>query len=123
MLAGIRFTRAVLMVRGTEGLARATEFYRSGLGLKVVQVADDWAELECGNSFTISLNAVTNEPQVSTGYSPHLSFEVKDMDSIISKCLQKGGHLDGPIQYPAHGKVASLRSPDGHLIGLYEPAK
>lgn len=33
-----------------------------------------------------------------------------------------GAHLDGPIQYPAHGKVASLRSPDGHMIGIYEPA-
>lgn len=23
---------------------------------------------------------------------------------------------------PAHGKVAALRAPDGHMIGLYEPS-
>ena len=33
-----------------------------------------------------------------------------------------GASLDGPIKYPEHGKVASLRAPDGHMIGLYEPS-
>ena len=27
-----------------------------------------------------------------------------------------------PSADPAHGKVAALRSPDGHMIGLYEPS-
>ena len=34
-----------------------------------------------------------------------------------------GAVLDGPIKYPSHGKVASVRSPDGHMIGLFEPAE
>jgi predicted enzyme related to lactoylglutathione lyase len=52
-----------------------------------------------------------------------LNFEVDDMDTTVAKCVQMGGNLDGPIQYPAHGKVAVLRSPDGHMIGLYEPSR
>jgi len=44
------------------------------------------------------------------------------MDSVIATSVQMGGNLDGPIQYPAHGKVATMRTPDGHMIGLYEPA-
>ena len=44
------------------------------------------------------------------------------MDTTVARCLQLGGHLDGPIQYPAHGKVATVKSPDGHMIGLYEPS-
>lgn len=117
-----RLARVVVMVRKGEGLAKATEFFHAGLGLQVLRVTDDWAELKGEGDVAISLQAVTTEAQVATGYSPLLNFQVNDMDSTIAQCVQMGGHLDGPIQYPAHGKVAALRTPDGHMIGLYEPA-
>ena len=129
--AGVRLGRIVMMVRGSEGVAKAVDFYHGALALTVTRVTDDWAELRCGtmagsnnqDTISISLQAVHSEPQLSTGYSPILSFEVDDMDTVVAKCASNGGHLDGPIQYPAHGKVAALRSPDGHMIGLYEPAR
>lgn len=55
-------------------------------------------------------------------YSPLLCFDVADMDVAIQRALGMGAHLDGPIKYPAHGAVASIRSPDGHMIGLFQPA-
>jgi catechol 2,3-dioxygenase-like lactoylglutathione lyase family enzyme len=119
-----RFVRAIFMVRGAEGVSRAVDFYHVGLGLSVLRHTDEWAELSCGGAgqpFTLNLHAVSNEAQLSVGYSPMLSFEVVDMDSTIAKCVQMGAHLDGPIQYPAHGKVAAMRAPDGHMIGLYQP--
>ena len=142
-----RLSRIVLMVRSGEGLAKAIEFYSAGLGLQVVRATDEWADLRCRpspvladggdseillsddganelSSLSICLQAVTSEAQVSTGYSPLLQFQVQDMDHVIARCVQMGGHLDGPIQYPAHGKMAVLRSPgDGHMIGIYEPAR
>ena len=119
-----RLSRIVLMVRpGADGLLKATEFYQQGLGLTVVRATDDWTEMvDDGHQLVISLQVVTMESQVSTGYSPILQFHTMDMDTTIAKCVQLGGHLDGPIQYPAHGKVAALRTPEGHMIGLYEPA-
>jgi catechol 2,3-dioxygenase-like lactoylglutathione lyase family enzyme len=110
------------MVRGSEGVSRAVDFYHNALGLAIVRHTDEWAELACGKAFSIHLQAVSSEAQLCTAYSPLLTFEVNDFDSIIQKCAQMGAHLDGPIQYPAHGKVASLRSPDGHMLGIYEPA-
>lgn len=125
---GIRIGRIVLMCRGSEGLSKAADFYHQALGLAVTRITDDWAELNCSttkgqDSISINLQAVHSEAQLSTGYSPILSFEVDDMDSVVSRCAQMGGHLDGPIQYPAHGKVAALRAPGGQMIGLYEPAR
>jgi len=136
---GVRLGRIVMMVRGSEGVAKAVDFYHGALGLTVTRLTDDWAELRCGtmatadgttssssssnDAISISIQAVHSEPQLSTGYTPILSFEVDDMDSVVAKCAMNGGHLDGPIQYPAHGKVAALRAPDGHMIGLYEPAR
>uniref|UniRef100_A0A7S4ACU9 VOC domain-containing protein n=1 Tax=Pseudo-nitzschia australis TaxID=44445 RepID=A0A7S4ACU9_9STRA len=132
-------SRVVLMVRSGEGLAKALEFYTAGLGLQAVRVTDEWADLRTTTStaddysqqqqeqqhhhqsLSICLRAVTSESQVTTGYSPLLQFQVENMDRVIAKCVQLGGNLDGPIQYPAHGKIAALRSPDGHMIGIYEP--
>ena len=117
-----RVSRIVLMVRKGEGLAKATEFYHSALGLKVLRATDDWTELQTENqNLSITLQGVTSESQLSTGYSPLLTFEVMDLDTCIAKCCQLGGFLDGPIQYPAHGKVAAMRAPDGHMIGIFEP--
>ena len=129
---GARLSRIVLMVRGSEGLASAVHFYHSVLGLQVHRVTDDWAELSSssstnsnhdGSAVTLSLQAVhSNESQLSIGYSPWITFEVAAMDQAVTAAVQAGAHLDGPIQYPAHGKVAMLRTPDNHMIGLYEPA-
>jgi predicted enzyme related to lactoylglutathione lyase len=128
MSSGVRFGRVLLLTRGAEGVSRAIEFYEKGLGINLLRATDDWAELACdgshdkaGGSFRLTIKSVENEAQLSKGYSPVLSFDVDDMDSVITRCVQMGAFLDGPIQYPAHGKVAVLRSPDGHMIGLYEP--
>lgn len=150
---GIRFGRAVLMVRGAEGVAESVNFYQNALGMNVSRHTDEWAELTCGvaesdsdggavppevvpasptaetahaspaiTNFRLSIKAVESEAQLSHGYTPFLSFDVEDMDSVVARCAQMGAKLDGPIQYPAHGKVAVLRTPDGHMIGLYEPS-
>lgn len=63
-----------------------------------------------------------SESQCSTGYSPLLTFEVDDMDGMIPRLIQLGASLDGSIRYEAYGKMAAVRSPDGHMVGLYEPA-
>lgn len=49
-----------------------------------------------------------------------LTFEVDDMDTMVPRLIQLGGILDGAIKYLPYGKVASLRSPHGHMIGLYQ---
>ena len=127
--SGIRFGRAILLTRGSEGVSRAIEFYGKGLGISLVRATDDWAELACdscrdklGGSFRLTIKSVEHEAQLCKGYSPIISFDVDNMESVITRCVQMGATLDGPIQYPAHGKVAVLRSPDGHMIGLYEPS-
>jgi predicted enzyme related to lactoylglutathione lyase len=128
-----RLSRIILLVRGKEGIVSAVNFYQQAIGLHVVRVTEDWAELATqsasddnnfNNGITLSLQAVplANESQLCVGYSPWITFTVSHMDTTISSCVQMGAHLDGPIQYPAHGKVALLRSPDNHMIGLYEPA-
>ena len=110
---GVSFGRALLMVRGSNGVATAVNFYQNALGLAVVRHTDEWAELTCPVSpaspsikFHLSIQSVESEAQLGVGYSPFLSFDVDDMDSAIARCVQMGGNLDGPIQYP--GKLCYI---------------
>ena len=114
----------------------AAAFYEQGLGLIVTQCSDSYAELGDGLDeqgkpvdltdtkarprTVLALKAVGTEAFLTTGYSPFLNFTVQDMDTTVNNMLRMGAVLDGPIKYPAQGKVAAMRVPDGHMIGLYE---
>ena len=115
-----RLSRIVIMVRGAQGLMSATEFYSKAVGLSLMRGTEEWTELTDG-SIRLHLMATVTESQLGTGNSPMLTFTVQDMDQRVAACVQAGAHLDGSIQYPAHGKVAAMRTPDGTMIGLYEP--
>ena len=113
----------------------AAKFYQEGLGLVVKVCTERWAELSDGRApgvdgdssgagpTVIALKAVEGEAQRTTGYSPLLSFTVSDMDVTVNNMLRAGAVLDGPIKYPVQGKVAAMRAPDGHMLGLFEPAE
>ncbi|EFC50700.1 predicted protein [Naegleria gruberi] len=98
---------------------KSVKFYSEGLGMTVNHSTEHWAELQSGH-MKVCLNKVEGEASSTTGYSPFLCFDVNEMDKTIYKLLEMGAILDGPIKYPSHGKVAALRSPDGHMIGLFE---
>lgn len=124
-----RLMRVVMMIRPSQSIAEVADFYHSSLGLPIRRLTDDWAELSlennsntgCDTSTTIQLLRASSEAQASTGYSPILTLQVGNLDELIAQSCQKGAHLDGPIQYQQHGKTVALRTPDGHMIGLYEP--
>ncbi|KAG6574414.1 Glyoxalase-like domain [Phytophthora cinnamomi] len=95
-------------------LAHSKQFYQEGLGLKLLRSSDTFAEFD-------TQAGVPFEAACSSGYSPFLNFDIPDLSDAVPRLLMLGAIMDGPIKYPAHGKVAALRSPDGVMIGLYEP--
>ena len=116
---------------------RSISFYEDIVGLSVKYKTDSFAEFYISfkkektsdGSLAIDdldpllvVRATSSESLCCTGYSPILTFSISDMSSTIMKSLEIGCTLDGAIQYAAHGKVATIRSPDGHMISFYEPA-
>lgn len=138
-----RLTGAMLLVRD---VSRAVAFFgERGLGLSVLRQSEEVAQLgslsalssplqngktpaheaerEAPGAAVLTLQAVAagSEAPLSVGFTPMLTFEIEDMDITVPRLLQMGAHLDGAIKYAHHGKVASMRAPDGVMIGLYEP--
>ncbi|OQR90255.1 hypothetical protein ACHHYP_05676 [Achlya hypogyna] len=101
-------------------VARSSRFYEEGLGLRLVRQSDSFAEFDVNCGVTLSIKQAHGEAACSAGYSPFLNFDVHDMDETIPRLIMLGAAMDGPIKYPAFGKVAAVRSPDGTMIGLYE---
>ncbi|KAF3566378.1 hypothetical protein DY000_02012454 [Brassica cretica] len=75
---------------------KAARFYAQGLDFSVNVVTLRWAELQSG-PLKLALMQSPSEHVVSA-------------------------ELDGSIKYEVHGKVASVRCLDGHVLGLYEPS-
>ncbi|KAG6602695.1 hypothetical protein SDJN03_07928, partial [Cucurbita argyrosperma subsp. sororia] len=100
---------------------RAARFYSEGLDFTVHVCTLRWAELQSG-PLKLALMQSNDHIVQQKGYSSLLSFTVTDINSTVTKLMAMGAELDGPIKYEIHGKVASMRCIDGHMLGLYEPA-
>ena len=110
------FKHIMLMV---PDIPAAVKFYSEGLGLAVKMSSPGWAELDA-NGATIAMHFAEGAPTV--GSSPILSFHVEDVYGAIAKLEELGGKLEGRIREPSFGKVAAVRTPDGHLVSLLQPA-
>ena len=110
------FKHIMLMV---PDIPAAVKFYSEGLGLAVKMSSPGWAELDA-NGTTIAMHFAEGAPEV--GSSPILSFHVEDVYGAIANLEELGGKLEGRVREPAFGKVAAIRTPDGHLVSLLQPA-
>jgi predicted enzyme related to lactoylglutathione lyase len=111
-----QFRHVMLMVKD---VAAAVDFFHRGLGLPIKAQSPNWAEVEA-NGTTIAFHHVAEPPQM--GSSSILSFHVTDIYGAIAQLEALGGSLEGPVREPSFGKVAAVRSPQGQLISLLQPA-
>ncbi len=112
----VEFKHIMLMVKD---ISATVKFYSEGLGLKVIMSSPGWAELDA-NGTTIALHAAPENGQL--GSSPILSFHVDDVYATIATLEEKGAKLEGNVREPSFGKVAAMRTPDGSIISLLQPA-
>lgn len=112
----VQFRHVMLMVKDVPA---AANFYSTGLGLEITKLSPNMAELDA-NGTKLIIHGVETDPQ--TGGSPILSFHVDDLLDAIATLESLGGKLEGRIREPFFGKVAAVRSPEGHLLSLLQPS-
>jgi catechol 2,3-dioxygenase-like lactoylglutathione lyase family enzyme len=111
-----QFKHIMLMV---PDVMASVKFYSEGLGLKVRMASPGWAEIDADGT-TIAFHAAGESN--GAGSSPILSFHVEDIQAALETLEAQGGKLEGRVREPAFGKVAAVRTPDGHLLSLLQPA-
>ena len=112
----------VLTVKNSKATAA---FFSEAIGMRVQHKSDNSVELfqKDGLGPPIIVMQAQNAASLSGGYSPLMNFDIDDMDRTVMNAIDKGAILDGPIKYTTYGKIAALRSPDGHMIGIFEPMR
>jgi catechol 2,3-dioxygenase-like lactoylglutathione lyase family enzyme len=110
----VTFKHVMLMVND---VTASVQFYSQGLGLPVKMSSPAWAELDADGT-TIALHAAEG---ANGGSSPILSFQVEDVYESVKSLESLGASLEGRIREPSFGKVAAMRTPDGHLVSLLQP--
>ncbi|MGK7951243.1 MAG: VOC family protein [Xenococcaceae cyanobacterium] len=111
-----KFKHIMLMVKD---IPSAVKFYSEGLGLEVKMSSPGWAELDADGTI-LAFHSAPEDGQ--SGGSPILSFHVEDVHEAVNRLEQMGAELQGRIREPSFGKVAAVRSPDGTILSLLEPA-
>jgi hypothetical protein len=101
---------------------RASAEFFEILGARATLVTDQLVQLQAG-AVCLDIVRAPSEAALSTGYSPVLSFTLQPdhLSTCVPQLIMRGAHLDGAIQYRAQETVASLRTPDGHMLALVEP--
>ncbi len=111
-----QFTQVLLMVKNA---VETANFYNEGLGITIKEISNGMAELDADGTTIVLHHAENSNP----GSSPILSFRVEDVYGIVEKLEGMGAKLEGRIREPFFGKVAAVRTPDGHLISLVQPTE
>lgn len=100
--SGTKIRNIILLVKD---ISISAKFYNVALGIDIKIQTENMIELDTGGTSVILKEAGYSAANLTTGYTPILTFDVMDMDHTISQALFMGAFLDGPMKYPAVGKV------------------
>lgn len=90
----------------------------------LLPLARDTAQFCAAPGVSLHVRQTYSEAELSAGYNPLLSFEVKNLTELVPSLLQMGASLDGAIAHEPMHSVASIRSPSavgGVMLTLVEP--
>lgn len=101
-------------------LARAVEFYRDVLGLKLEMHHPEyqWAEFDCGN---VTLGLHGGEAP-ATGAGAQVALAVDDIDGARAELSVQGARIPGPIHDSGVCRAFEVLDPDGNSVLLHRRA-
>jgi predicted enzyme related to lactoylglutathione lyase len=112
----VQFEHIMLLVKD---ILASVKFYSQGLGFTVKMSSPEWAELDANGTILV-LHAAHENAQ--GGNSLILSFHVDDVNAAIVTLEKLGAKLETQVLEKPSGRVAAMRTPDGHRLSLLQPA-
>jgi lactoylglutathione lyase len=124
----MRYLHTMLRVRDLDA---ALDFFCTKLGLKLTRRRDDEAGrftlaflstgAEGDNAeIELTYNWDQKEPYTTGRFFGHIAFEVDDIYALCQRLMDQGVVILRP---PRDGRMAFVRSPDGHSVELLQKGK
>jgi len=109
-----------------QDIDRAVEFYRDGLGLKLIERDRGWATMALGEqTFFLGIpwgpeGRIARDHQ--RHWTPvHLDFVVDDFDAAVERAIRAGAKLDRPVlRRRDRGDMANMSDPSGNGFDLIQ---
>ena len=100
-------------------MAALTDFYRQVFDWEIQPIQTDYSLAHPGDGgISGGIGAMGPAREHVTFY-----IAVKDLSAALTTITKKGGQIAfGPHTIPDGGRIAGFLDPEGHLIGLIEPA-
>jgi len=112
--------QALLLVRDVP--ASVLFYGPEGVGMPILHYSETWAELGHADTGSLALKHTSKEAELSRGFTPMLCIDVADVDAIIPTLIMKGAVMDGGIRREIYGTFCAVKTPDGCMLGLRQPA-
>lgn len=98
--------------------ARLHAFYEQALGLPLkFRDGDRWIQYGLPNA-GVALASREEAAPATSGLV--MVFEVDDFEGVHERVTAAGGEVLGLRDMGAHGRVLSLRDPEGHVVQLFQ---
>lgn len=106
-----------------KNVAKSKEFYVRKLGLKKISADADYVSVRTPNNVYIGLHGGHNKASRKP-WGTELYFQVGDADAWYERLRKKGVRFtQRPKNMPWGSRLAFLKDPDGHLLGISGPLK
>jgi predicted enzyme related to lactoylglutathione lyase len=109
-----------------EDVDRAVDFYRDGLGLRLIDSGQGWATMALGEqTFFLGIPWGPGgriERDHRRHWTPvHLDFVVDDFDASVERAIKAGAKFDRPVlRRPDLGDMANMSDPSGNGFDLIQ---
>ncbi|MCH9609599.1 MAG: hypothetical protein S4CHLAM45_15310 [Chlamydiales bacterium] len=107
-----------------DDLQKAIKYYTEIIGLKVVEVCEDfgWAELSPQKGdFRLGIAQKSDHERVQPGSNAITAFCVENLEESIKDLKSKGVEIIGDVMViPEHVKLQMIKDPDGNQFQLVE---
>jgi predicted enzyme related to lactoylglutathione lyase len=113
-------TRLKFGYAGARGVTRSVRFYAEALGIGLKsQDGERWVQFDLGGVGF----AIASQSEFPAGASGSLLvFEVDDLARSLAAVIAAGEAMVDQRNMGSHGKVATVRDPDGNLLQLFAPS-
>lgn len=119
-------SRMVYLFIYVSDLARSREFYKTRLGLRVIEEDADCVKFDTGHVI-LALNRVADHPAYGISLpqgkdgSADIVFLVEDVWEMRNSLIERGVVFH-PVDWYQPGGIADFYDPDGHWLSLYQPS-
>ncbi|OMJ74377.1 hypothetical protein SteCoe_26701 [Stentor coeruleus] len=111
------FVRILLF---TPNVMKSLGLYTEALGLRCVNLSENYAEVQDTNGTTIIISKAPSLAYTYTGFNPILMFQSKNFEEVLDRVQKYGCQTEGPSVESDAGKVSYLKSPEGLSFALKE---